>query len=90
MQSHVSHPGLVSDVVEARAYQLQAVDDAMAGSTLSYYPLQLENSSCVDVYSRKDGGTGGWTLVIAPTVALSNSTWKMRSPSFPSQRSGIP
>ena len=38
MPPYVAHPGLVSEAVQARAYQLQAVDDALAGSLLLILP----------------------------------------------------
>ena len=73
MQSHVGHPGLVSDKVEARAYQLQAVDDAMAGSTLLILPTAAGKTAVawMSIVERMEQSMG-WALVIAPTVALSN------------------
>ena len=73
MQSHVGHPGLVSDKVEARAYQLQAVDDAMAGSTLLILPTAAGKTAVawMSIVERQEQSMG-WALVIAPTVALSN------------------
>ena len=73
MQSHVGHPGLVSDKVEARAYQLKAVDDAMAGSTLLILPTAAGKTAVawMSIVERMERA-GGWALVIAPTVALSN------------------
>ena len=73
MQPHVDHPGLVSDKVEARAYQLKAVDDAMAGSTLLILPTAAGKTAVawMSIVERMERA-GGWALVIAPTVALSN------------------
>ena len=73
MQSHVGHPGLVSDKVQARAYQLQAVDDAMAGSTLLILPTAAGKTAVawMSIVERMERAKG-WALVIAPTVALSN------------------
>ena len=73
MHSYVAHSGLVSETVQARAYQLQAVDDALAGSMLLILPTAAGKTavawlSIVERLERK----GGWALVIAPTVALSN------------------
>ena len=73
MPSYVVHPGLVPEAVQARAYQLQAVDDALAGSMLLILPTAAGKTavawmSIVDRLER----AGGWALVIAPTVALSN------------------
>ena len=73
MPPHVGHPGLVSDKVEARAYQLKAVDDAMAGSTLLILPTAAGKTAVawMSIVERMERA-GGWALVIAPTVALSN------------------
>ncbi|MGB1461662.1 MAG: helicase-related protein [Candidatus Thalassarchaeaceae archaeon] len=73
MLSHVDHPGLVSGNVEARAYQLQAVDDAMAGSTLLILPTAAGKTAVawMSIVERMEQSMG-WALVIAPTVALSN------------------
>ncbi len=73
MPPYVAHPGLVSEAVQARAYQLQAVDDALAGSLLLILPTAAGKTavawmSIVERLERE----GGWALVIAPTVALSN------------------
>ena len=38
MAGYVVHTDLAADIVEARPYQLQAVDDALAGSTLLVLP----------------------------------------------------
>ena len=73
MPPHVGHPGLVSDKVEARAYQLKAVDDAMAGSTLLILPTAAGKTAVawMSIVERMERARG-WALVIAPTVALSN------------------
>ncbi len=73
MQSFVAHPGLISETVQARAYQLQAVDDAMAGSMLLILPTAAGKTAVawLSIVERLER-TGGWALVIAPTVALSN------------------
>ncbi len=73
MVSYVVHPDLAADIVEARPYQLQAVDDALAGSTLLVLPTAAGKTAVawmtiVERLSKK----GGWALVIAPTVALAN------------------
>lgn len=69
----VVHPGLVKGMVQARAYQLQAVDDAMAGSTLLVLPTAAGKTAVawMAIVERLQR-IGGWALVIAPTVALSN------------------
>ena len=73
MLPHVTHPGLVSGEVQARAYQLQAVDDAMAGSMLLILPTAAGKTAVawMTIAERLER-KGGWALVIAPTVALSN------------------
>ena len=73
MPSYVAHPGLVSETIQARAYQLQAVDDAMAGSMLLILPTAAGKTAVawLSIVERLER-TGGWALVIAPTVALSN------------------
>jgi len=69
----VAHPGLVSGTVQARAYQLQAVDDALAGSMLLILPTAAGKTAVawLSIAERLER-SGGWALVIAPTVALSN------------------
>jgi len=71
--AHVAHPGLISEMVQARAYQLQAVDDAMAGSMLLILPTAAGKTAVawMAIVERLER-IGGWALVIAPTVALSN------------------
>ncbi|RJU86020.1 MAG: hypothetical protein DWB89_04575 [Candidatus Poseidoniales archaeon] len=73
MPSYVAHPGLVSETIQARAYQLQAVDDALAGSMLLILPTAAGKTAVawMSIVERLER-TGGWALVIAPTVALSN------------------
>ncbi|HIG34015.1 MAG TPA: DEAD/DEAH box helicase [Candidatus Poseidoniales archaeon] len=73
MFPYVDHPGLVSEMVQARAYQLQAIDDAMAGSMLLILPTAAGKTAVawMSIVERLER-TGGWALVIAPTVALSN------------------
>ena len=73
MFPYVDHPGLVSEMVQARAYQLQAIDDAMAGSMLLILPTAAGKTAVawMSIVERLER-TKGWVLVIAPTVALSN------------------
>ena len=73
MAGYVVHTDLAADIVEARPYQLQAVDDALAGSTLLVLSTAAGKTAVawmtiVERLSTK----GGWALVIAPTVALAN------------------
>ena len=73
MPSYVAHSGLVPETVQARAYQLQAVDDAMSGSMLLILPTAAGKTAVawLSIVERIER-MGGWALVIAPTVALSN------------------
>ena len=73
MPPYIAHPGLVSETVQARAYQLQAVDDALAGSMLLILPTAAGKTAVawLSIVERLERA-GGWALVIAPTVALSN------------------
>ena len=73
MPPYIAHPGLVSETVQARAYQLQAVDDALAGSMLLILPTAAGKTAVawLSIVERLER-VGGWALVIAPTVALSN------------------
>ena len=73
MKPYVVHPGLVPEVVEARAYQLQALDDAMAGSTLLVLPTAAGKTAIAWMaIAERQRKVGGWALVVSPTVALSN------------------
>ena len=73
MPPYVAHPGLVSETIQARAYQLKAVDDALAGSMLLILPTAAGKTAVawLSIVERLER-IGGWALVIAPTVALSN------------------
>ena len=73
MPPYVAHPGLVPEAIQARAYQLQAVDDAMAGSMLLILPTAAGKTAVawLSIAERLER-TGGWALMIAPTVALSH------------------
>ena len=60
-------------MVQARSYQLQAVDDAMAGSMLLVLPTAAGKTAVAWMsIAERIERAGGWALVIAPTVALSN------------------
>jgi len=69
----VVHPGLAPETVQARAYQLQAVDEAMSGSMLLVLPTAAGKTAVawMTIVERLEK-EGGWALVISPTVALSN------------------
>ena len=67
------HPGLVPGAVEARAYQLHALDDALSGSTLLVLPTAAGKTAVAwKAIGERIAKMGGWALVIAPTVALAN------------------
>ena len=73
MSPYVVHPGLCPETVQARAYQLQAVDEAMCGSMLLVLPTAAGKTAVawMTIVERLEK-EGGWALVISPTVALSN------------------
>ena len=71
MEHVVQHAGLVEDSVEARAYQLEAVDEALAGSMLLVLPTAAGKTAVswmliAEIMHSKQG----WVLFIAPTSAL--------------------
>jgi len=71
MQARISHPMLSSDIIEARAYQLEAADEALTGSTMLVLPTAAGKTVVAwMVIAERLQSTTGWTLVIAPTVAL--------------------
>ncbi len=71
MSVRLQHDGLRDGVVEARAYQLEAVDVALSGSTLLVLPTAAGKTAVAwmvmaEMLRRSDG----WALMVAPTVAL--------------------
>ncbi len=71
MNGSLQHDGLRDGVVEARAYQLEAVDVALSGSTLLVLPTAAGKTAVAwmvmaEMLRRSDG----WALMVAPTVAL--------------------
>ena len=71
MQARISHPMLSSDIIEARAYQLEAADEALTGSTMLVLPTAAGKTVVAwMVIAERLQSTTGWALVIAPTVAL--------------------
>ena len=71
MRHVVQHTELVEDSVEGRAYQLEAVDEALAGSMLLVLPTAAGKTAVswmliAEILHRKEG----WVLFIAPTSAL--------------------
>ncbi len=62
---------LSSDIIEARAYQLEAADEALTGSTMLVLPTAAGKTVVAwMVIAERLQSTSGWSLVIAPTVAL--------------------
>ncbi len=73
MSAFVRHPRLRSGKVEARAYQLLALDEAMSGSMLLVLPTAAGKTAVAWMaIAERLETVGGWALVIAPTVALAN------------------
>ena len=73
MSAFVRHPRLRSGKVEARAYQLLALDEAMSGSMLLVLPTAAGKTAVAWMaIAERLENVGGWALVIAPTVALAN------------------
>ena len=69
----VSHSGLVEGGVEARAYQLEAVDACLGASTLLVLPTALGKTPIEwMVIAERLRQHGGKALMIAPTNALLN------------------
>ena len=73
MSPFIVHPGLEPESIEARAYQLQALDESMAGSMLLVLPTAAGKTSVAWMaIAEKMLENDGWALFIAPTVALVN------------------
>ncbi|MEE3269994.1 MAG: helicase-related protein [Candidatus Thermoplasmatota archaeon] len=71
MQPRIRHPKLSSDLIEARAYQLEAADEALTGSTMLVLPTAAGKTVVAwMVIAERLEITNGWTLLVAPTVAL--------------------
>ena len=73
----VQHTELVDGSVQARAYQLEAVDEALAGSMLLVLPTAAGKTAVswmliAEILHRNQG----WVLFIAPTGALVNQHLK--------------
>ena len=71
MRPTVCHPMLSKGAIEARAYQLEAVDEALSSSMMLVLPTAAGKTAVawmtiVESLNRN----GGWALMIAPTVAL--------------------
>jgi len=62
---------LSPDIIEARAYQLEAVDEALTGSTMLVLPTAAGKTVVAwMVIAERLESTSGWILFVAPTVAL--------------------
>jgi len=71
MQYGIRHPRLTSGVIEARAYQLEAADEALSGSTMLVLPTAAGKTVVAwMVIADRLEISDGWVLVVAPTVAL--------------------
>ena len=71
MRHAVQHTGLIGGVVEARAYQLEAVDEALAGSMLLVLPTAAGKTAVAwMVIAEVLRKTQGFVLFIAPTNPL--------------------
>ena len=71
MASEIRHSLLASGLLEARAYQLEAVDETLSGSTLLVLPTAAGKTAVAwMVMAEMLRRTDGWALMIAPTVAL--------------------
>ena len=71
MRHAVQHTGLIGGVVEARAYQLEAVDEALAGSMLLVLPTAAGKTAVAwMVIAEILRKTQGFVLFIAPTNPL--------------------
>ena len=71
MSASLHHDGLQDGVIQARAYQLEAVDVSLSGSTLLVLPTAAGKTAVAwMVMAEMLEQTDGWALMIAPTAAL--------------------
>ena len=71
MSASLHHDGLQDGVIHARAYQLEAVDVSLSGSTLLVLPTAAGKTAVAwMVMAEMLERTDGWALMIAPTAAL--------------------
>ena len=69
----IVHPCLKAKSIEARAYQLQALDESISGSMLLVLPTAAGKTSVAWMaIAERIRKSDGWILFIAPTVALVN------------------
>ena len=77
MHSTIQHVNLVSDAIEARAYQLDAVNESLTGSMLLVLPTAAGKTAVAwMIIAEKLIDKEGKILLIAPTVALVNQHLK--------------
>ena len=83
MSAFVEHPNLSSRSVEARAYQLIAVNQVLSRSTLLVLPTAAGKTAVAWMsIAQRLLNESGWVLFIAPTVALVNQHMKNSIPIF--------
>ena len=71
MQHGILHPSLKPGLIEARAYQLEATDEALSGSMMLVLPTAAGKTVVAwMVIADRLESSDGWILMIAPTVAL--------------------
>ena len=70
MLATVGHPGLKRSTVEARAYQLEGVAEALECSTLLVYPTAAGKTAVSAMVISEVITKGGKAVMIAPTVGL--------------------
>ena len=71
MQHGILHPSLTPGLIEARAYQLEATDEALSGSMMLVLPTAAGKTVVAwMVIADRLESSDGWILMIAPTVAL--------------------
>jgi Fanconi anemia group M protein len=71
MQHGILHPSLTPGLIEARAYQLEAADEALSGSMMLVLPTAAGKTVVAwMVIADRLESRDGWVLMIAPTVAL--------------------
>ena len=77
MHTTIQHVNLLSDAIEARAYQLDAVNESLAGSMLLVLPTAAGKTAVAwMLIAEKLIQKVGKILLIAPTVALVNQHLK--------------
>ena len=73
MSATIRHELLVEDAIEARAYQLSALDHCLSGSTLLVLPTGMGKTPIeVMVIAERLRAEGGRAIMLAPTNALVN------------------